>query len=567
MAENNNFDIRDSINGDAIIGFTSAKDIKNIGFADAATVGSWFQDGENSTAKHLGMIDLFSATHNVRLPFMTDLFKGSQVMECEDGQSITYDLPVKRSIRCVTAVDTSGDREKPGIDGGVFTIILDTEHTKGDVLSYDPMYGAQVIVDDNYDVERQGENYVHYVRLVTNDKRDYFPKDKLKAGIEYVKVGHNLAEFGTDYSKINLMNAPAGSITNEFILGNNRGVETFYTKKANGMSAPKLAEIGMTEMEDIKNKMDMFGGKSKEMFFIANKTKSGKIDKSSVKVGATLEYLALMELAKIECHQLYFQKAATIPTANGVMRLNEGAWHQIRRGKLIQYSKPGGITKQQIMEAVAYMFKGRTDIPPHMRKVKFKAGWYAYLNMMEIFREEISQQYAGLAPFLGTDRGLPTSPLQGNLDALTMKPVIFKAVSMPGIGTVEVEHDPSLDYQPYADRFSSGYFGDGLAHTAYSLVIFDATDSQYSNADVSSKVKGGTVIKGGNNKANVYYVKPEGAHVTYGYEQGRMANGSRVSDIQSSLPQMGRTFWANSQSAALILDTTRYIVIELKPRG
>lgn len=564
MANNDRFDIRESINGDAIIGFTSAKDIKNISYADSSTVGNWLQDGENTTAKHLGLINLFSATHNVRLPFMTDLFKNSQVYELEEGQSLTYDLPVKRSNKCVTAIDTSNLHEAPGIDGGVFEIVLDTQFTKGDVLTFDPQYGEQVIVDDNFDVEREGENYRHYVRLVTNDKREWFPKDKLKAGIEYVKIGHNLAEFGTDYSSINLMQPAMGSITNEFILGNMRGVETFYTRKASKMSAPGLSALADAQMDKAKEHLSMLGGKSKEMFFIANKTANGKIDKSTIKVGATLEYLALMELAQMEAHQLYFQKAATIETANGVMRLNEGVWHQIRRGKLIQYGRPMGITKQHIQEAVAYMFRGRNDIPPHQRKVKFKAGWFAYLNMMEIFREEVQQQLSGLSFVLGTDRTLPQSPLQGDLSALTMKPIVFRTVNIPGVGLVEVEHDPALDYQPYADRFSSGFYGDGMAHTSYSLVIWDATNPEYSNASIDSKVKGGKVMENGNNKANVYYIKPEGSHIEYGYEQGRMANGAKVSDVQSSLKQMGRTFWAHSQSAALVLDTTRYIVIELK---
>ena len=199
MAENNRFDVRDSINGDAIIGFTSAKEIKNISWADSSTVASWLQDPEKSTDKHLGLIDLFQSTHNVRLPFMTDLFRNSQVIELDEGQRLTYDLPVKRTVKCVTAVDTSGEKEYPGIDGGVFSIVLDTKYTKGDVLTYDPQYGEQVVVDDQFDVEREGENYRHYVRLVSNDKRKWFKKEKLKAGIGYIKIGHGLAEFGTDY--------------------------------------------------------------------------------------------------------------------------------------------------------------------------------------------------------------------------------------------------------------------------------------------------------------------------------------------------------------------------------
>ena len=558
---NNNFDIFESINGDSVIGFTSAKALKNVTWADTATVGSWLMDDENSHKKHLGLIELFSQTHGVHLPFMKDLFKNNQVMELEGGQSVTYDLPVQRTVKCVTAVDTSNLYEAPGIDGGIFEIVLDTMYSNGDVLSNDPQYGEQIIVSEAHEVKREGENYRHYVKLVSNDRSTWYNPDFLKAGIEYFKVGHVLGEYSTQYSKINITNPPVGTITNEFILGNKRGVETAYTEGAARMQSSVLNQASIS-MDSINNQLDMMGGKKdKGMFYIAPKTSNGKVSKKGMMVGTTLEYLAMMELSKIEAHQLLFQKAGVINDVNGQKVLNEGVWHQIRRGKIIKYPKPGGITKQHIQEAASYIFKGRGDMDPMKRKIKFKVGYYAYQNILEIFREEINQQLNGLAQYLGTDSRIK-SPLSGNLDALKMSPVCFKEVYLPGIGSVEIDWDPSLDYMPNADRFATGNFGEGYAHTSYSMVIWDLTDSDYSNA--SEKVKGAKVIEGGNKRANMYYVKPEGAHMTYGYEQGRMANGSNYHDVQSSLKTASRTFWCNSQSAALVLDTTRYLVIELQ---
>ena len=94
------------------------------------------------------------------------------------------------------------------------------------------------------------------------------------------------------------------------------------------------------------------------------------------------------------------------------------------------------------------------------------------------------------------------------------------------------------------------------------MVIWDCTNPEYSN--VTSKVKNANLIEGGSNTANIYYVKPEGNHITYGYEQGRMANDGQFENVMSSLKYMGRTFWATSRSGALVLDTTRYVVIELQ---
>lgn len=376
-----------------------------------------------------------------------------------------------------------------------------------------------------------------------------------------MKVGNVLAEYSTAFSGINMIKNPAGSITNEFILGNPRGVETFMTAKASKMKSPGLNSFTSDMMDSVKAKLDHMGGKSRDMFFIGQKNGDG-IDRGSMMIGTTLEYLALMELAMMECYSLLFAKAATIQTSNGVKRVNEGVWHQIRRGKLIKYAKPGGITLDHIHEAASYVYKN-SSIPVRDRVIKFKTGWFAYQNVLQLFREEAVSQLNGIpAGMLGTDAQIKDPVFSGNLDELEMQAVVIQSVLFPGIGRVVVEHDPSLDYQPLSDRFSSGMYGEGFAHTSYSMVIWDASAPEYSN--VSNKVKGADLVEGGSSRSNIYYVKPEGAHVVYGYEQGRMADRGQTTNIVSSLKYMGKTFWATSQSGALVLDTTRYVVIELQ---
>jgi hypothetical protein len=556
----NKFDVFESINGDSVIGFTSQKEMKTLGWMDSAKVATYL-NGENDAShrKHLGMINLFATTHKRSIPFMRDLFKGAAVLEVEEGQSITYDLPVSREeAKCYTAEDTSALYDRPGIDGSVFTIILSDEFTKGDILTYDPQYGQQVMVSNEHEVEQVGENFKHYVVYSTNDKTKFFPKDKLKAGIQYMKIGNALAEFDTSFSGINLMKNATGSITNEFILGSPRGVETFMTSKAANMNAPGLKAFSDQMRDKVQSQLDAMGGK--DMFFIANK-KGGNIVKSSMKIGTTLEYLALMELSMMEAHSLLFAKAATFETSNGVKRVNEGVWHQLRRGKLIKYSRPGGMTVDHIHEAAAYIYKNST-IPVRERTIKFKAGWFAYQNIMQIFREEAISQLDGLPAAMIANDAQIDKVFSGRLDDLHMNAVQITSVMIPGVGKVIIEHDDSLDYQPLADRFSAGFAGEGFARTSYSMVIWDCTNPEYSN--VTSKVKNANLVEGGSNTANIYYVKPEGNHITYGYEQGRMANDGQFENVMSSLKYMGRTFWATSRSGALVLDTTRYVVIELQ---
>lgn len=565
MSQNRFDNILESVNGDSIIKFTSAKDLRAAGYMDSARVSTYLMGEEgHSHTKHLGMINLFATSHNVNLPIMKDLFSKAAVLEVAPGQSITYDLPVSRTEMCsMTTGDTSEEYDYPGIDGSIFAIELNFEYTKGDILTYDAFDGEQFMVSNDHEVEQVGENFRHYVYYSTKDKTKWFPKDKLKAGIEYIKLTNIIGEYETDFSTINLLKKASGTITCEYLLGDPRGVETMYTAKAAAAKSPGMKAFTDEMRDKVSSKMEAMGGK--DMFLMAKKTPNGGFDKSSVKIGTTLEYLAMMELAIMECHSLMFAKAATFRTATGTKSINEGIWPQLRRGKLIKYAKPGGITFNHIHEAASYLYKN-SSIPVMQRRIKFKVGTMAWANVMQLFREESIQQLTGLpAQMLGNDAQIG-KVFSGPLDNLSMHAVRITQVIVPGIGQIEVELDETLDYQPFSDRFSSGFYGNsGTAWTSYSMLIWDATDPQYTN--VASKVKGADLVEGGSKASNIYYVKPEGAHVVYGYEQGRMANGSRTEEVQSSLKYMGRTFWATSHSSALVLDTTRFVSIELQAGG
>jgi hypothetical protein len=537
--------------------------MKTAGWMDSNKVHAYLTDGKDSHKKHLGLINLFNTTHDVQVPFMKDLFEGAAVLECDEGETITYDLPVNRKeSKCYTAEDMSTYTDYPGIDGNVFKIILSHEFTKGDILTYDPQFGQNLMVSEDHEVERVGDNFLHYVTMNTNDKTKYYPKDKLKAGIQYMKIGNALAEFSTAFSSINMIKNPTGSVTNEFILGSPRGVETFYTSKASKMKSPGLTQFSEDMMDTVQGELDALGGKDKGMFFMAKKAKNGKgIQKDTLQIGFTLEYLALMELTRMEAHSLLFSRAATVQTSNGVKRINEGVWHQMRRGKLIQYSRPGGINLNHIHEAASYIYKN-SKMSPAKRVLKFKAGWFAYQNALQLFREQAVSQLGSLpAGMLGNDNQFQGNLFEGSLDNLKMQAVMIKGVTFPGIGMVEVEHDESLDYMPLADRFSAGMFGESKAWTSHSLVIWDVTDSRYSN--VENKVERASLVEGGNKNANIYYVKPKEGHMAYGYSQGRMPDSGQYENVKSTMKVMGREFWATSQSGALVLDTTRFVTIEL----
>jgi hypothetical protein len=565
QVNNNLFEIKNSINGDNVIAFTNSKQIKLAGYMDSTKVfADLMSEVDRPHAKHLGLIQLMETTHQLQVPFMKDLFAKSQVLTVEEGQTITYDLPVSREgYKCQTAEDTSNLHDYPGLDDTYFTVILNEEFTSGDLLTYDAMFGEQVFVSSEHEVEPAGENFRHYVKILTNDKKKSFPKEFLKPGIQYFKVGNVLGEFAERFSGINGYNHPTGTITNEFLLGDPRGVETFYTRKAANMKVAGLNAFSDEMYSNVMKQIEALGGSD---MFVVGKRVAGSNKLADARVGSLLEYFALMELAKMEAYSLMFAKGATIQDANGVRRVNEGVWHQMRRGKLIKYSRPGGITVDHLQEAASYIFKN-SNVPIHQRHIKFKGGFFAYQNVVQIIRKEALTQLGSLpAGMLGNDAQIPGTVFSGTLDNLKMNMIQITEAPIPGLGYVAIEHDPSMDYQPFSDRNSSGAYGSGMfAHTSHSLVIEDATSP--ASANVDTRVKGASLVAGGTKNANIYYVKPEGPSVTWGYEQGRMANNEGFENVASSIKQMGRGFWAYNQSGALVLDVTRYVTIELERLG
>ena len=105
-------------------------------------------------------------------------------------------------------------------------------------------------------------------------------------------------------------------------------------------------------------------------------------------VASIQEMLAIQKFNNNFSVSLMFQKAATLKTNKGVMRYNEGLWHQMRRGYVITYPKRGGINKEHIKQARDYVFKGNQSMNTIDSEITFECGSEAFNNILEIFKPE-----------------------------------------------------------------------------------------------------------------------------------------------------------------------------------
>jgi len=541
-------------NNDQVIGFMSSKQVKSIqGYQDLASMYSWYE--EDPLKNHLGLMNFWGKQSNVSFPIYKELLENKAILEVNGlNGTFTYDIPIEEEKGCYTEVDWSS-QTNAGIDGTPFKVNLSKEFTKGDILTYDAEFGEQFIVDDSEPVRQVGTGYEHVVKLVSNNKAAKFPYAKLAKGIQYFKISHGTNEYGLEFSHVEMPDT-VGSMTCEFTLGNWRGAEAYVTAAADKKKFSGAAISSKQYIDKLTSEANELG----ELMFITNMGKGGMPDMKNARIGSTMEYLVMRELEKMTAHSLLFQRAGIIRDANGVIRLNEGLWHQLRRGKVINYGRPGGITRSHIKEAAEYVFRINPHINYEDRRLTFKAGKRAFYNILEIFKNEVEAQLNRLSSLMGTDRQLPTNPVSGSNMNLKLSPVRFTDVFIPEIGQVSIEHDPSLDQMPLADRFSSGFHGNGFAHTTYSMVIWDVSDQMYSNN--KQLPKGAKLVENGDEKANIYLVKPEGEMTYWGTSNGRY-NIRKATDIVSNFKAMGQEFWAWNASAIWVKDVSKFVMIEL----
>lgn len=566
-----------NINGDDVIGFAAPSKIKAIqGYLDKPSVlEAMFNKYDNESHKtHLGMIELIATVQNVRLPMMMDLLKTSSVLTIQAGGSVTYDLPIPRDPQDVAhvIVDTSTDNENGAIYADIpFKLILDRPYTAGDLLKPDPTGVFQVEISRDIPVEPYaGGAYLHYAifKAPAHSKRT-FPTIFLKEGAVWFKIGHKNGEYGTQFSTVQLEGTAPAYMTLQWTPSSLTTIETAITREAARMSTNGAKLLRDKTLDNISEEMIKLGGFDNRGVFLSGKTikqdNNYKLDPTSIRVDSTLEYIAMAELHKMEAWTNMFATAQVDHGTEGVIKVNDGLWRQYRRGKIIEYTRPGGITLSDLAEASNYYF-GNSTIPANERRIKFKGGYQAYLNGINLL-QRYAVDYLSTLPtqMMGADAllsGNGQKLVTGNLDELTLNTAKFTNVLLPGVGYVTFEHDPSFDWNFGTQNAKvSGFVAQGFNRNTYTLIV-DTTNANSGRA--IDKVKGMRLVNGGKEDSPIYLVQPDEPYITWGRTQGRMNNGAQYTNVQSALKYMAQEFWAYADSDVLLLDTTRCVILELK---
>lgn len=533
---------------------------------------------EEDNRYHLGLLASWGMQGKESYPMITKLLeKGSELKVKGFFGEFTYDKPFydpRQGLRVISpTVEEAGDY--PGIDESEFDIILSEKCYPGDILGTD-LYGDedQLYVIGCEASELNGQGWRTTVTLTTSSAGKSYNPSLLDTGVSYYKINHAGVEYTTQFTGVDMPSGnPTGTMRAKFTLGGIRGVEGYVTAFADAMKTGLNAVDGKdVESERAMSAMrDKYanGDNSANTVIFGNKE-----DVPGLRASSLMEFLVERTLMKRTATSHMWQRNGRIKSSNGAITyLNEGMWHQLRRGKIITVPKFMGINKGHIADAVNYVYRNNPTLPWEEREIVFEGGKLAQDNLLLLFQNEIQQQLnvlmtSGYFTVLFGDRGLLSDNLRTSLvkgDSLNNLEIAsllrFTSVPLIGIaGKVSIKYNSALDHLAGNAIEFKGQFPNGVDWTSHSLVIWDITSQEYSN-----NKKGVDGVVGGDAttiKDNLYVVRPEDGMVYKGSENGRWDKG-KTANVVSSSREMSQGFWAFNSSAVWMPYPENVVMIEL----
>jgi hypothetical protein len=528
-------------------------------FTDANYLLNLFGDDIRST--HMGVLSAWNQWSLISTPLlsMTELQKNTIYTNGDDGE-LTFNMPYQLEGPTVKE-DLTSDMPYPGRDGQEFEILI------GDG-GLEPCFQAGTRITADF---RDGQNlyivsvgsglgqgFKYRVKLVTNDKAEWFNKKYLNPGTQYFRISGTAGEFTEDFAGID---NSFGMMKLKHQLGGRRGVEYSITGNAQRL---KLQFKGSNaEKFDWVNSQSFMSPNDPSFYMVIGEGngKMGTDGMQGIKPGTEtwLTYADAMIMKQLmldEERDLMWARGGVIQGArNKSQVIGEGLYNQMKKGnwvKLPRYSREG------LMNVFGQVFRNRPDIPDYKRKFKLQGGRGAVMELQRIFNEEMNRtaNQAGAvmdAQRLGIISGDPMSLKVGYR---------LGEVYIPGMGWLTIEHNPAFDSQ--FSRTEDEPFIGGFPKHSYTSAIFDVTDSNYTNAaEVTSSVEW---AKGVDTGANIYLVRNAampGTKVTYIAGRTSPYAPSAGRGNVASTRFDGSTTIMENQSNIFLKDPTRSILLEL----
>jgi hypothetical protein len=506
----------------------------------------------------LGMINMLEKTRiiNAPLTFLKEpLAKNNKIYV--NGVDGYFDYEVEMDIQYPCVVEDITEDDYPGIDGALFPLVLTMAYSPGDILTYDFNNGEQVIVSEDEEVRATGSGgYIHMVTLNNPNRQRFFPKTYLRPGTKFFRLDTAKNEYSLQGSAPHFYGGITNKVGFRYYLGSHRSVTV-------GVSAyAEALEVSGPSAEMFKARLDQLTQRYGEDAHLAIAPIKGiqgnrpVINKDEVRIQPIAEAMAMATIYEMTANGMMFNRGNTITGQNGSKRINEGIYPQLRRGHHYEYNNSDEL-KAYIRRASAQIYEG-TGIDVTKRHMVFRCGYHAYNAMRDMFMNE----FKTTTPVHVDQEVIPYAILEKGSDRYN---TIYQSFAigqafLNGIGNVKIEHDPSFDYDLFNDYQARGYSGAGMSKRAWTMIMWDISDSMYSNArdprvlhphiNIDERAQGG----------NLYIVKPKGMpDFAVNHQRGQsLMNPS----TQATGDWGGMKMTVHSAMAAWIPDKSRVVILE-----
>lgn len=472
-------------------------------------------DGDMSNSMYLGLMKLWYQQSMLSTPLisMTEL-EGNVLYTNGFNALLGFSVPYNLGFPKIKE-NLCGDLVKPGIGGEEFPIVFTEDvFTKGDVITSDYRNGKQLVVGDTPSVP-YGSGYKIMVKLATyNEEDDYYPPQFLEPGTQYMRIDNPSGEYDTNSGKL-YESSRTGLLNYSYQTGGaEMSLAHWITSYGDQLSIQDIqknpAMMWMNQYGDLKA--------NNAIMNLYNIGKDGKPIAGSMRWMPSIIYHMQMELAHMKEKRLMWGHGFNISGLGKTStRVASGYYPQIKnRGNYQTYSDFTQLPNK-LKNIVGDLYATRHDIPRHKRRVKFRMGYGAYVEMQKAFMT----QFKSDNPFtiMGDHKALD-GMLTGSFDNLSYKPIRVTSVQYPEVGLVEIEHDPILDLID-VENPNNAYNG-MYPNSSYMIFVEDLTTQDFSDAMPKSGYN--VTDSAFNNGSNVMMIKPKDYYETMSFEVGMGCN-------------------------------------------
>lgn len=455
----------------------------------------------------MGILNILDKYNKVKMPFisMTELSKN--VLEVDgEGSKFTFGVPFIKGCPFILENLCEGQSRLGAGNTPWFIVLSENVYTYGDVITSDFRNGRQIRIQtirergEEARIVPHGNGWRFMVALDSiHGESDTYPAELLAQGTPYMKLfQNNGGEFENIMSSYSGLGDEGegrqGVQLYEYTVGNSKQAihtwvtadATYKSYKLHNASHPALNHLNGASTDILNYWTPGSNGKPMGLFWIPS----------------FIQKMAA-ELAAMKERFLLWSQGSRI-VSNGREQITQGLgyYQQIKqRGNYDTYSDFRQLFNM-VMNFAEKLFTVHNQVPVDERIVRLRAGRLAYQEL----RKQFGQYFKTDNPFtVMADHpalikaGLITNDSKGGL---LYNPVVFNGIKFNDMGTLLVEHDPTLD--KLDDYLESPQHAGHGSLTSGMVFIDDITDGNFSNA-IPKELK-----QEGKNYKNVTMIKTRG---------------------------------------------------------